>query len=319
MIGRLRLLCPDCGCAECQQQRDDHGQNIFQGTVGHAIPPPACAGPICQTKLQGGRAAGRWMCAVGRGVLSFEWPNDVEEAGRSQEKGKLQTVDSTAEQKTRRESSEAVALCPNVMRHAVAEQEPSARILRRQFRKALTGGRKIAQAFQAKIAAVGVFNHDVIAKLERRRNGRTHDSHPFAGVVMPKWKPFHHDLPLWNGPTLPERGAATMVPMKAFLILCCIVGTLVPWWFALPFFLIHGPNFGLFLEEMFATRISSFFAADLLVASVIFLAWSWQDARKRHVSGWWIVLLSNLVVGLSLALPLYLLKRHEAKTKQASA
>ena len=61
---------------------------------------------------------------------------------------------------------------------------------------------------------------------------------------MPKWKPFHHDLPLWNGPTLPERGAATMVPMKAFLILCCIVGTLVPWWFALPFFLIHGPNFG---------------------------------------------------------------------------
>lgn len=99
--------------------------------------------------------------------------------------------------------------------------------------------------------------------------------------------------------------------MKAFLILCCIAGIVIPWWFALHFFQIHGPNFGLFVEEIFATRISTFFAADLLVASFIFLAWSWHDARKHNISGWWLVLLSNLIVGLSLALPLYLLKRLE--------
>ena len=106
--------------------------------------------------------------------------------------------------------------------------------------------------------------------------------------------------------------------MKAFLILCCIAGTVVPWWFALPFFLIHGPNMGLFVEEIFATRISSFFAADLIIASVIFLFWSWRDARERRISGWWLVLLSNLVVGLSLALPLYLLKRLETREPKAS-
>lgn len=106
--------------------------------------------------------------------------------------------------------------------------------------------------------------------------------------------------------------------MKTFLIVCCIAGTLVPWWFALPFFLIHGPNFRLFFEEMFATRISSFFASDLIVASVIFLVWSRQDAGKLRISGWWVVLLSNLVVGLSLALPLYFLKRLEAKTQSPS-
>src|SRR5271170_4824820 len=88
--------------------------------------------------------------------------------------------------------------------------------------------------------------------------------------------------------------------MKIFWIVCCVVGTVIPYWFALPFFLIHGPNLRLFLEEVFATRISSFFAADLLISSVIFLSW-------------WLVLLSNLVVGLSLALPLYLLKRTEVK------
>ncbi|HWT89140.1 MAG TPA: DUF2834 domain-containing protein [Candidatus Angelobacter sp.] len=97
--------------------------------------------------------------------------------------------------------------------------------------------------------------------------------------------------------------------MRAFLIVSCLAGIVIPYWFALPFFLIHGANFSLFFEEAFGTRISSFFAADLIVASVIFLVWSWKDARERGISGWWVVLLSNLVVGLSLALPLYLLKR----------
>jgi hypothetical protein len=97
--------------------------------------------------------------------------------------------------------------------------------------------------------------------------------------------------------------------MKIFLITCCVIGIVVPYWFALPFFLIHGPNFRLFLEEMFASRISSFFAADLIIASVIFLSWSRRDARDKKIAGWWLVLVSNLVVGLSLALPLYLLKR----------
>lgn len=96
---------------------------------------------------------------------------------------------------------------------------------------------------------------------------------------------------------------------------CCVAGIVIPYWFALPFFLIHGPNFGLFVEEIFATRISSFFAADLIVASVIFLIWSFRDARERKIGGWWIVLLSNLVVGLSLALPVYLLKRLESPAK----
>jgi hypothetical protein len=97
--------------------------------------------------------------------------------------------------------------------------------------------------------------------------------------------------------------------MKSLLIVCCIMGTVIPYWFALPFFLIHGLNFKLFLEEIFATRISSFFAADLVVSSVIFLIWSRREARDKKLAGWWLVLVANLVVGLSLALPLYLLKR----------
>ena len=100
--------------------------------------------------------------------------------------------------------------------------------------------------------------------------------------------------------------------MKPFLIVCCILGLVVPYYFAAPFFLIHGPNFRLFVEEVFATRISSFFAADLILSSIVFLSWSRRDAHARRISGWWLVLVCNLIVGLSLALPLYLLKRVDA-------
>src|SRR5580692_5383301 len=100
--------------------------------------------------------------------------------------------------------------------------------------------------------------------------------------------------------------------MRTYLILCCIAGIVIPYYFGLPFFLIHGPNFSLFIEEIFATRISTFFAADLVLSSVIFLSWSRREARARNIPGWWMVLLSNLLVGLSLALPLYLLKRLDA-------
>src|SRR5258706_2381710 len=103
--------------------------------------------------------------------------------------------------------------------------------------------------------------------------------------------------------------------MRVFLIVSCLAGIVIPYWFALHFFVIHGANFSLFFEEMFATRIASFFAADLIVASVIFLVWSFKDARERKISGWWIVLLSNLVVGLSLALPLYLLQRMDGAVR----
>jgi len=103
--------------------------------------------------------------------------------------------------------------------------------------------------------------------------------------------------------------------MKPFLILCCIAGTIIPYYFAAPFFLAHGVNLRLFLAELFATPISTFFAADLLLSSVIFLSWSCRESKTRNISGWWLVLLSNLLVGLSLALPLFLLKRLDARPR----
>ena len=99
--------------------------------------------------------------------------------------------------------------------------------------------------------------------------------------------------------------------MKAFLVGCCIAGIVIPYSFALPFFLAHGLNLRLLVQEAFANRVAGFFAADLVLSSVMFLSWSRRDSRARNIPGWWMILLANLLVGLSLALPLYLLKRRD--------
>lgn len=106
--------------------------------------------------------------------------------------------------------------------------------------------------------------------------------------------------------------------MRVFLIFCCVAGVVVPYWFAAPFFLVHGLDLKLFVAELFATKVSSFFAADLILSSVIFLSWSRREARARNVHGWWLVLLCNLLVGLSLALPLYLLKRMDSANRASA-
>lgn len=93
------------------------------------------------------------------------------------------------------------------------------------------------------------------------------------------------------------------------------MGTLIPYWFAIPLFLNHGADLRLFAGQLFASPISTFFAADLILSSIFFLSWSRWDAMKKNIDGWWLVLAANLAVGLSLALPFYLLKRLDARTR----
>jgi hypothetical protein len=73
--------------------------------------------------------------------------------------------------------------------------------------------------------------------------------------------------------------------MRTYLIICCFAGIAIPY-FALPFVLVHGPNFRLFVEEIFATRISCFFAADLILSSVFFSRLVAPRSPARKIDGW---------------------------------
>lgn len=97
--------------------------------------------------------------------------------------------------------------------------------------------------------------------------------------------------------------------MKNVWLCSCVVGTIVPFYFFMPFLLEHGLDVLLLFEFLFTNSVSRFFAIDLVISSLVFLFWSYRDSRRENVTGWWMVLVANCCVGLSLALPLYLYKR----------
>lgn len=102
---------------------------------------------------------------------------------------------------------------------------------------------------------------------------------------------------------------------KFFYILMATIGTIVPWYFFGSFIAENG----MYLDEFIAATMVNGAAAggmmDLVLSSIVFWVWSYTDAKRNKVGGWWILIPLNLFVGLSLALPLYLMMRLNADTQ----
>ncbi|HEX3071533.1 MAG TPA: DUF2834 domain-containing protein [Thermoanaerobaculia bacterium] len=101
--------------------------------------------------------------------------------------------------------------------------------------------------------------------------------------------------------------------MKYVYVALCILGTVVPYYFFVPFVLAHGLNMPLFVRQLMATPVSAFFGADVVMSSVALWAFIAHERRKRPVRLWWLCIIANLGVGVSLALPLFLLLRHRSE------
>lgn len=100
------------------------------------------------------------------------------------------------------------------------------------------------------------------------------------------------------------------IPRVIYLI-AAVLGTLIPWAFFGAFIASEGLNLTRFIEQLFANNPASGFTADILISSFVFWLWAWYDATQRDIKRWWIIIPANLLVGLSLALPLYLFMRAE--------
>jgi len=99
-----------------------------------------------------------------------------------------------------------------------------------------------------------------------------------------------------------------MKPRSIYAVLC-VVGAIVPYAVFLPFVREHGLDMGLILRELFANRVSASFAADVILSSAAFWAFVAIEGRRAAVRRLWIPVAANVVVGLSLGLPLFLYMR----------
>lgn len=99
--------------------------------------------------------------------------------------------------------------------------------------------------------------------------------------------------------------------LKIGYILLGLIGILLPDSQFIPFTVENGLDFSLFWEQLFANQISSFFGLDVIVSSVVFFVFVFSEGSKLKMRFLWVYILSNLLVGVSFGLPLFLLMRQD--------
>jgi hypothetical protein len=105
-----------------------------------------------------------------------------------------------------------------------------------------------------------------------------------------------------------RRREVGMKPKTLYLFLC-VAGAVLPYSLFVPFLLENGLDPRLIVDQLFANRISGSFALDVIVSSIVFWVFVFVEGRRAGVARLWVPIAANLVVGLSLGLPLFLYMR----------
>lgn len=96
--------------------------------------------------------------------------------------------------------------------------------------------------------------------------------------------------------------------MQIIYILLCIAGAALPLSQFVPWLSAHGLNVPLLLQQATSSHIGSFAWADVLVSGVVVAVFVLAEGRRLAMRRLWLPM-SCLVVGPSLALPLFLFLR----------
>lgn len=100
--------------------------------------------------------------------------------------------------------------------------------------------------------------------------------------------------------------------MKILYILAAILGTILPLSQLIPFLKVHGLDLKLFFTLLFSNSVSGFFGMDVIVSSLVLWMFVASEGRRLGMKRLWLYVVCNLTVGVSLALPLFLLFRERA-------
>lgn len=96
--------------------------------------------------------------------------------------------------------------------------------------------------------------------------------------------------------------------MQVIYIILCLVGAALPLAQFVPWLSAHGLNIALLVQQATSSHIPAFAWADVLVAGVVVVVFILAEGRRLAMRRLWLPL-SSLLVGPSLALPLFLLLR----------
>ena len=97
--------------------------------------------------------------------------------------------------------------------------------------------------------------------------------------------------------------------LKSIYLALCVLGAVLPYSAFVPWLLAHGLDVSLFVEELFANRISAFFGLDVIVSALVLWVFIGTEGKRKGMRHLWAPVLASLTVGVSLGLPLFLYMR----------
>jgi uncharacterized protein DUF2834 len=96
---------------------------------------------------------------------------------------------------------------------------------------------------------------------------------------------------------------------RHFYLVCCVLGLLLPYSQFVLWLLEHGLNVTLFFRELFANRISTFFAMDVIISAIVLIWFIQSEGKRLRVPLLWLPTIGTLIVGVSFGFPLFLFLR----------
>jgi len=88
-----------------------------------------------------------------------------------------------------------------------------------------------------------------------------------------------------------------------------IIGLCVTWYFNLQAMQDSGFSLVTFVSDNYVNPSSASIANDLFVVVLVFLFWSFYEARKLKMKCWWVYIPLTFIIAIAFAYPLFLLMR----------
>jgi hypothetical protein len=96
--------------------------------------------------------------------------------------------------------------------------------------------------------------------------------------------------------------------MRTTYLVLTIVGAAVPYALFGPL-ILEGAGIGVWMEQLLTDPAPRGLTGDIAVAALVFLIWSWREAKRLGIGRWWVYPVVMTTVGLSCAFPLFLYHR----------
>lgn len=107
--------------------------------------------------------------------------------------------------------------------------------------------------------------------------------------------------------------------MQWLYLVAAILGTALPLSQLIPFLAAYGFDVPELFRQLFQNHSSAFFGLDVIVSSVVLWMFVFSEGRRRGMKNLWLYVACNLVVGVSLALPLFLFFRERKLKAEGNA